>query len=114
MESCGIHQATFNSIKCDVHIRKDLYANVVPSGDTPMCLGITYKMQKTTILMLMWKQSGLRKINCSPQQKTEVSILGAESTGCLYTYSKQQLIHKCRNNGYVTICRKNTVLSIAY
>lgn len=51
MESCGIHQAALNSIKCDVHIRKDLYANVVLSGDTPMYLGITYKMQKTTTLV---------------------------------------------------------------
>uniref|UniRef100_A0A3Q4GTQ0 Beta-actin n=1 Tax=Neolamprologus brichardi TaxID=32507 RepID=A0A3Q4GTQ0_NEOBR len=30
MESCGIHETTFNSImKCDVDIRKDLYANTV-------------------------------------------------------------------------------------
>merc|ERR1712178_515272 len=30
MESCGIHETTYNSItKCDVDIRKDLYANTV-------------------------------------------------------------------------------------
>merc|ERR1711962_812054 len=35
MESCGIHETTYNSImKCDVDIRKDLYANTVLSlGD---------------------------------------------------------------------------------
>merc|ERR1711963_308864 len=33
MESCGIHETTYNSImKCDVDIRKDLYANTVLSG----------------------------------------------------------------------------------
>merc|ERR1712080_46539 len=35
MEACGIHETTFNSImKCDVDIRKDLYANTVMSGGT--------------------------------------------------------------------------------
>merc|ERR1719400_403522 len=37
MESCGIHETTYNSImKCDVDIRKDLYANTVMSGGTTM------------------------------------------------------------------------------
>merc|ERR1712241_854056 len=36
MEACGIHETTYNSImKCDVDIRKDLYANTVMSGGTP-------------------------------------------------------------------------------
>ncbi|KAK7809520.1 hypothetical protein U0070_023998 [Myodes glareolus] len=47
MESCGIHETTFNSImKCDVDIRKDLYANTVLSGGTTMYLGIADGMQK--------------------------------------------------------------------
>ena len=37
METCGIHDTTYNSImKCDVDIRKDLYANTVMSGGTTM------------------------------------------------------------------------------
>merc|ERR1739845_292447 len=41
MESCGVHETTYNSImKCDVDIRKDLYANTVMSG------GIADRMQK--------------------------------------------------------------------
>merc|ERR1712158_171395 len=37
MESCGIHETVYNSImKCDVDIRKDLYANTVMSGGTTM------------------------------------------------------------------------------
>ncbi|XP_066583538.1 LOW QUALITY PROTEIN: actin, muscle-like [Prorops nasuta] len=36
MESCGIHETVYNSImKCDVDIRKDLYANTVLSGVPP-------------------------------------------------------------------------------
>ena len=33
MEAVGIHETTYNSImKCDIDIRKDLYANTVMSG----------------------------------------------------------------------------------
>jgi len=40
MESCGIHETVYNSImKCDVDIRKDLYANSVLSGGTTMYPG---------------------------------------------------------------------------
>merc|ERR1711935_1101306 len=47
MESCGIHETTYNSImKCDVGIRKDLYANTVMSGGTTMYPGIADRMQK--------------------------------------------------------------------
>merc|ERR1712083_146276 len=45
MESCGIHETTYNSImKCDVDIRKDLYANTVMSGGTTMYPGIADRM----------------------------------------------------------------------
>ncbi|XP_073405930.1 actin, cytoplasmic 1-like [Dendrobates tinctorius] len=47
MESCGIHEATYNSImKCDVDIRNDLYANTVLSVGTTMYPGIADRMQK--------------------------------------------------------------------
>ena len=47
MESSGIHETTYNSImKCDVDIRKDLYANTVLSGGTTMYPGIADRMQK--------------------------------------------------------------------
>ncbi|KAL4826166.1 hypothetical protein H8958_020084 [Nasalis larvatus] len=47
MESCGIHETTFNSImKCDVDIHKDLYANTVLSGGTTMYPGNPDRMQK--------------------------------------------------------------------
>merc|ERR1711911_556452 len=47
MEACGIHETTYNSImKCDVDIRKDLYANTVMSGGTTMYPGFADRMQK--------------------------------------------------------------------
>ncbi|XP_034314728.2 actin, cytoplasmic [Magallana gigas] len=47
MESSGIHETTYNSImKCDVDIRKDLYANTVLSGGSTMFPGIADRMQK--------------------------------------------------------------------
>ena len=47
MESAGIHEITYNSImKCDVDIRKDLYANTVLSGGSTMFPGIADRMQK--------------------------------------------------------------------
>merc|ERR1719343_802848 len=47
MESAGVHETTYNSImKCDIDIRKDLYANNVLSGGTTMYPGIADRMQK--------------------------------------------------------------------
>merc|ERR1719145_177734 len=46
-EASGVHDTTFQSImKCDVDIRKDLYANVVLSGGTMMFAGIGERMTK--------------------------------------------------------------------
>ena len=47
MEAVGIHEAVYQSImKCDVDIRKDLYANVVLSGGSTMYPGVADRMQK--------------------------------------------------------------------
>ncbi|PIC36866.1 hypothetical protein B9Z55_015705 [Caenorhabditis nigoni] len=47
MESAGIHQTTYNTImKCDIDIRKSLYANIVLSGGSTMYPGIADRMQK--------------------------------------------------------------------
>ncbi len=43
----GIHETTYKSImKCDIHIKKDLYTNIVLSGGTTMYPGIVDRMQK--------------------------------------------------------------------
>ena len=47
MESAGIHEMCYNSImKCDIDIRKDLYANTVLSGGSTMFPGIADRMRK--------------------------------------------------------------------
>ncbi len=47
MESAGIHETTYNSImKCDVDIRKDLYANTVLSGSNTLYPGMAERMKK--------------------------------------------------------------------
>jgi len=46
LEDDGIHKLTFDSImKCDVDIRKDLYANIVMSGGSTMFPKIAERMQ---------------------------------------------------------------------
>ena len=47
MEAAGIHETTYNSImKCDVDIRKDLYANTVLSGGTTTFPGFADRVQR--------------------------------------------------------------------
>jgi len=47
LESDGIHKLVYESImKCDVDIRKDLYANIVLSGGSTMYPGIQERMEK--------------------------------------------------------------------
>ncbi len=47
VEKEPVHKLTYQSImKCDVHIRKDLYNNVVLSGGSTMFYGMDDRMQK--------------------------------------------------------------------
>merc|ERR1712224_799449 len=47
LEMDGVADSTFQTImKCDVDIRKDLYANIVLSGGTTMFPGISERMSK--------------------------------------------------------------------
>ncbi|XP_005078558.2 actin, muscle [Mesocricetus auratus] len=75
-ESCGIHETTFNSImKCDVDIRKDLYANTVLSGGTTMYPGIADRLQKEITALAL---STLKiKIIAPPERKYSVWIGGS-------------------------------------
>merc|ERR1711874_586307 len=76
MESCGVHETTYNSImKCDVDIRKDLYANTVMSGGTTMYPGIADRMQKEITALA---PSTLKiKIIAPPERKYSVWIGGS-------------------------------------
>ncbi|EHH26510.1 Kappa-actin [Macaca mulatta] len=93
IESSGIHETTFNSImKCDVDIRKDLYANTVLSGGSTMYPGTADRMQKEIITLA---PSTMKiKIIAPPERKFSVwiggSILASLSTFQQMWISKQE------------------------
>ena len=68
MEAAGIHETTYNSImKCDVDIRKDLYANIVLSGGTTMFPGIADRVSKE--LTALAPSSMKIKVVAPPERK---------------------------------------------
>ncbi|XP_045891360.1 actin, non-muscle 6.2-like isoform X2 [Micropterus dolomieu] len=76
MESAGIHETTYNTImKCDVDIRKDLYANTVLSGGTTMCPSIADRMQKE--ITALAPPTMKIKIIAPPERKYSVWIGGS-------------------------------------
>jgi len=93
MESEGIHITTYQSImRCDVDIRKDLYANTVLSGGTSMFPGIADRMQKE--IQHLAPSSMKIKIIAPPERKYSVwiggSILASLSTFQQMWISKQE------------------------
>merc|ERR1712048_467318 len=67
---------TYNSImKCDVDIRKDLYANIVLSGGTTMYAGIADRMSKE--ITALAPASMKVKIIAPPERKYSVWIGGS-------------------------------------
>ncbi|PRD22535.1 UNVERIFIED_CONTAM: act-2 [Trichonephila clavipes] len=93
MESAGVHETTFNSImKCDIDIRKDLYANTVLSGGTTMYPGIADRMQKE--ITALAPSTMKIKIIAPPERKYSVwiggSILASLSTFQQMWISKQE------------------------
>ncbi|XP_049675600.1 actin, alpha cardiac muscle 1 isoform X2 [Accipiter gentilis] len=76
MESAGIHETTYNSImKCDIDIRKDLYANNVLSGGTTMYPGIGDRMQKE--ITALAPSTMKIKMIAPPERKYSVWIGGS-------------------------------------
>eukprot|EP00466_Bigelowiella_natans_P010261 jgi/Bigna1/52823/estExt_Genewise1Plus.C_120043 len=75
-EQFGIGQTTYESImKCDVDIRKDLYANTVLSGGTTMFTGIADRMEKE--MRAYAPQSMKIKVVAPPERKYSVWIGGS-------------------------------------
>merc|ERR1719206_852980 len=73
MEVVGIHEGCFNGImKCDIDIRKDLYANTVLSGGTTMYPGIADRMQKE--ITALAPSTMKIKIIAPPERKYSVWI----------------------------------------
>merc|ERR1712187_882128 len=76
MEQEGVHTLTFNSImKCDVDIRKDLYANIVMSGGTIMFDKMADRLQKEVTTLA--PSSMQIKIVAPPERKYSVWIGGS-------------------------------------
>jgi len=93
MEIVGVHEGSFNSImKCDIDIRKDLYANTVLSGGTTMYPGIADRMQKE--ITALAPSTMKIKIIAPPERKYSVwiggSILASLSTFQEMWISKQE------------------------
>jgi len=93
MEIVGVHEGSFNSImKCDIDIRKDLYANTVLSGGTTMYPGIADRMQKE--ITGLAPPTMKIKIIAPPERKYSVwiggSILASLSTFQEMWISKQE------------------------
>ncbi|XP_069778219.1 actin, cytoplasmic 2-like isoform X4 [Narcine bancroftii] len=93
METTGIHETTFNSImKCDIDIRKDLYANTVLSGGSTMYPGIADRMQKE--ITALAPSTMKIKIIAPPERKYSVwiggSILASLSTFQQMWITKQE------------------------
>ena len=76
MEIAGLHETTYSSImKCDIDIRKDLYANNVLSGGTTMYPGIADRMQKE--ITALAPSTMKIKIIAPPERKYSVWIGGS-------------------------------------
>jgi len=75
-EDLGIDETTYNSImKCDVDVRKELYANTVLSGGTTMYPGIADRMQKE---MVARAPAAMKiRIVAPPERKYSVWIGGS-------------------------------------
>jgi len=75
-EAAGIHDCTFQTImKCDVDIRRDLYANIVMSGGTTMYPGIAERMTKE--LTALAPSTMKIKVVAPPERKYSVWIGGS-------------------------------------
>jgi len=75
-EDEGVHSLTFKSVmKCDVDIRKDLYANTVMSGGTTMFPGIADRLNKE--MCALAPATMTIKIVAPPERKYSVWIGGS-------------------------------------
>merc|ERR1712203_619587 len=76
LEATGIHETCYNSImKCDIDVRKDLYANVVLSGGTTMFEGIAERLTKE--MTNLAPNSMKIKVVAPPERKYSVWIGGS-------------------------------------
>merc|ERR1719153_850608 len=136
MESVGVHEVVFNSImRCDVDIRKDLYANTVMSGGTTMYPGIADRMQKeitclapstikikiiapperkysSLVIHMVWKVE--REARMEPPIHTEYLRSGGAMILILMVEGARQVISFCMRSaipGYMVVPPERTLLA---
>ena len=69
MESFGIHETTYNSImKCDVDIKKDLYANTILSGGKFLWKDLKLAETKIAGFITLMSVKNIQKITQSIQK----------------------------------------------
>jgi len=86
LEQEGIHKLTFQTIsKCDADIRKDLYSNIVLSGETTMFKGIDDRLTKE--LTQLAPESMTIKIIAPPERKY-AAWRGAAELASLSTFEE--------------------------
>ena len=86
MEAKGIHETAFNSImKCDVDIRKELYANIVLSGGTTMFPQIEERMTKEINAL---KPSAMKVRVVAPPERKFCVWIGGAILASLTTFSQ--------------------------
>jgi actin-related protein len=75
-EASGVHETTYNTImKCDVDIRKDLYANIVLSGGSTMYPGLQDRLTKE--MTALAPPTMKIKVVAPPERKYSVWIGGS-------------------------------------
>jgi len=76
VESCGIHETTFNSIeKCDVEVRRDLYTNIVLAGGSTQYPGFEERLKKE--ISALAPPSMIINVIAPPERKYSVWIGGS-------------------------------------
>ncbi|XP_054858620.1 actin, muscle-like isoform X3 [Eublepharis macularius] len=86
MESCGIHELTFNAImRCDVDIRKDLYANIVLLGADATYPGMADRLQKEITPLL---PRTMKMNTVSPLDRKDAAWVGGSLLASLSIFWK--------------------------
>ncbi|KAF3627560.1 Actin-3 [Capsicum annuum] len=97
METTGIHEKTYNSImRCDADIRKDLFSNIVLSGDSTMFPGIAERMSRE-ITALAPSSTKIKVV--APCERKYSTRIGGSILASLSTF-QQMLITKGEYDEY--------------
>jgi actin, other eukaryote len=77
-EMSGIHESVFDTImKCNIDMRKSLYANILVSGGSTMFPGFAERMTKEMIGLAPSRMGEVIKVVASPQRKHSAWIGGS-------------------------------------